>query len=70
MKYILIDKFIHENILIIIMGKIVTLNSDSKGRQYKITIPKSLVETMGYQNHDKLELTVDKNQNIILKKVN
>jgi len=52
-----------------IMGKIVTLNSDTKGRQYKITIPKSLVESMGYTNHDKFELVIDKNKNIVLKKV-
>lgn len=50
------------------MGKIVTLNSDTKGRQYKITIPKSLVETLGYKNHDKFELKID-GKDIILRKV-
>jgi len=50
------------------MGRIVTLNSDSKGRQYKITIPKSLVELMGYKNHDKFELEIN-GQDMILRKV-
>ena len=46
----------------------VKLYADKEGKQYKISIPKKIVELQGYKHKDEFELEVD-GKNIILKKV-
>ena len=44
------------------------LYADKECKQYKISIPKKIVELQGYKHKDEFELEVD-GKNIILKKV-
>lgn len=46
----------------------VKLYADKEGKQYKISIPKKIVELQGYKHKDEFELEID-GKNIILKKV-
>lgn len=50
------------------MGTIVRLYSDKEGRQFRIAIPKKIVEVQGYKHKDEFELELD-GKNLILKKV-
>lgn len=52
------------------MGVPVKLTSDKKRKQYRLTIPKSIVELLEYQPEDEFQLILDKkNHYLILKKV-
>ena len=46
----------------------VKLHSDKEGKQYKIAIPKKIIELQGYKHKDEFELQID-GKNLILKKV-
>jgi bifunctional DNA-binding transcriptional regulator/antitoxin component of YhaV-PrlF toxin-antitoxin module len=51
------------------MGIKVKLYSDKEGKQFRISIPKKIVELQGYKHKDEFELEID-GKNLILKKVN
>ena len=46
----------------------VKLYADKEGKQYKLSIPKKIVELQGYKHKDEFELEID-GKDIILKKV-
>jgi bifunctional DNA-binding transcriptional regulator/antitoxin component of YhaV-PrlF toxin-antitoxin module len=46
----------------------VRLYSDKEGRQYRIPLPKKIVELQGYKHKDEFELEIQ-GKDIILKKV-
>ncbi len=46
----------------------VRLYSDKEGKQFRISIPKKIVELQGYKHKDEFELEIE-GKNIILKKV-
>lgn len=46
----------------------VKIYSDKEGRQYKITIPKKIVQALKYKHGDEFILEIN-NKNILLKKV-
>jgi bifunctional DNA-binding transcriptional regulator/antitoxin component of YhaV-PrlF toxin-antitoxin module len=50
------------------MGIIVKLYSDKNGRQYRVSIPKKIVELQGYSHMDEFELQLQ-GKDIILRKV-
>lgn len=50
------------------MGIKVRLYSDKEGKQYKISIPKKVVELQGYKHKDEFELKIN-GKDVILKKV-
>ncbi len=39
-----------------------------QNKQYKLTLPKALIEAKGWQKGDEIELKLDEKGNIILKK--
>ncbi len=49
------------------MGIKVKLYSDKEGKQYRIAIPKKIVELQGYGHKDEFELEIE-GDNIVLKK--
>jgi len=49
------------------MGIKVRLYSDKEGKQYRIAIPKKIVELQGYGHKDEFELEI-KGDSIVLKK--
>lgn len=50
------------------MGIKVRLYSDKQGKQFRISIPKKIVELQGYKHKDEFELEIN-GKDIILKKV-
>ena len=38
------------------------------GKQYKITLPKSIVEAKGWKKGDELKLEIDEKGNLVIKK--
>lgn len=46
----------------------VKLYADKEGKQYKLSIPKKIVELQGYKHKEEFELEVQ-GKNILLKKV-
>lgn len=50
------------------MAIVVKLYSDREGKQFRISIPKKIVELQGYKHKDEFELEID-GKNIVLKKV-
>ena len=46
----------------------VRLYSDKEGKQFKLAIPKKIVELLGYKHRDEFELEIQ-GQNILLKRV-
>ena len=50
------------------MGIKVKLYSDKEGKQFRISIPKKVVELQGYKHKDEFELEINGND-IVLKKV-
>jgi bifunctional DNA-binding transcriptional regulator/antitoxin component of YhaV-PrlF toxin-antitoxin module len=46
----------------------VKLYSDKEGKQYRISLPKKIVELQGYKHKDEFELQIQ-GKDIILKKV-
>lgn len=52
------------------MGAKVKLTSDEKRKQYRLTLPKSIVEVLEFKADDEFELIWNKEKNyLILKKV-
>lgn len=52
------------------MGTIVKLTSDEKRKQYRLTIPKSIVEVLEFEPNDEFQLIWDKEKKyLILRKV-
>lgn len=39
-------------------------------KQFKLTLPKSLILALGWKKGDNIEVKLDKNQNLILKRKN
>lgn len=50
------------------MGIKVKLYADKEGKQYKLAIPKKIVDLQGYKHKDEFELEIH-GKDIILKKV-
>lgn len=50
------------------MGIKVKLYSDKDGKQFRISIPKKVVELQGYKHKDEFELEIN-GKDIVLKKV-
>jgi bifunctional DNA-binding transcriptional regulator/antitoxin component of YhaV-PrlF toxin-antitoxin module len=50
------------------MGIKVKLYSDKEGKQFRISIPKKVVELQGYKHKDEFELEIN-GKDIVLKKV-
>ena len=50
------------------MGIKVKLYADKERKQYKLSIPKKIVELQGYKHKDEFELEIDE-KDIILRKV-
>ncbi len=46
----------------------VKLYSDKEGKQFRISIPKKIVELQGYKHKDEFELEIE-GKNMVLKKV-
>jgi hypothetical protein len=55
-------------VILLVMGIKVRLYGDNEGRQYRIPIPKKVVELQGYAHKDEFELEIE-GKDIVLKKV-